>query len=51
MVDLAAQFRATDSITVFAKGTNLLDEKYEQVYGYRTPGRAGYVGVRVNFGQ
>ena len=51
LVDLAAKFRATDSITVFAKGSNLLDEKYEQVYGYRTPGRAGYVGVRVNFGR
>jgi vitamin B12 transporter len=51
LVDLAVQLRATDSITVFAKGSNLLDEKYEQVYGYRTPGRAGYVGVRVNFGR
>jgi len=51
LVDLAAQLRATDSLTVFAKGTNLLDEKYEQVYGYRTSGRAGYVGVRVKFGR
>jgi outer membrane cobalamin receptor len=29
----------------------LLDEEYEQVYGYQTPGRAGYLGIRVNFGQ
>jgi outer membrane cobalamin receptor len=29
----------------------LLDEDYEQVFGFRTPGRAAYVGVRVNFGQ
>jgi outer membrane cobalamin receptor len=29
----------------------LLDEDYEQVYGYQTPGRAGYLGIRVNFGQ
>ncbi len=50
LVDLATQYRATDSITVFAKGSNLLDEDYEQVYGYRTPGRAAYFGVRVNFG-
>ena len=51
LLDLALQYRATDSIAVFAKGTNLLDEDYEQVFGYRTLGRAGYLGVRVNFGQ
>ncbi len=50
LVDLAAQYRASDSVTVFAKGSNLLDEDYEQVYGYRTSGRAAYFGVRVNFG-
>jgi vitamin B12 transporter len=50
LVDLAARYRASDSVTVFAKGSNLLDEDYEQVYGYRTPGRAAYFGVRVNFG-
>ena len=51
LIDLAAQYRATSSITLFAKGSNLLDEDYEQVYGYRTPGRAGFLGVRVNFGR
>ena len=51
LVDATLQYRATDSVTVFAKGTNLLDDDYEQVYGYRTLGRAGYLGVRVNFGQ
>lgn len=51
LVDLALQYRTSDSVTVFAKGTNLLDEEYEQVYGYRTNGRAGYFGVRVNFGR
>jgi len=50
LVDLTAQYRATDSVTLFAKGTNLLDEDYEQVFGYRTLGRASYVGVRVAFG-
>lgn len=51
LVDLAAQYRATDSITVFAKGSNLLGENYEQVFGFQTPGRAAYLGIRVNFGQ
>ena len=51
LVDLAAQYRATPSVTLFARASNLLDEDYEQVYGYRTPGRAAYLGVRVNFGE
>ena len=51
LLDLTAQYQLTPSINVFARGTNLLDEDYEQVYGYQTAGRAGYVGVRVNFGR
>ena len=51
LVDLALQYQATESVTVFAKGSNLLDEDYEQVFGFRTPDRAAYLGVRVNFGQ
>jgi vitamin B12 transporter len=51
LLDLTAQYQLTRSFGIFAKGTNLLDEEYEQVYGYRTLGRAGYVGIRVNFGR
>lgn len=51
LLDLALQYRATDAITVFARGSNLLDDDYEQVFGYRTLGRAGYIGARMNFGQ
>ena len=50
LVDLAVHYRLTDSVTVFARGANLLDEDYEHVYGYQTPGRTGYVGVRTSFG-
>ena len=51
LVDLTTQFRLTKSVSLFARGTNLLDEDYEQVYGYQTLGRAGYLGIRANFGQ
>jgi len=51
LLDLTAQYQLTPTFGIFAKGTNLLDEEYEQVYGYQTLGRAGYVGIRVNFGQ
>jgi vitamin B12 transporter len=51
LVDLAAQYRVTPTVNVFARTSNVLDADYEHVYGYRTPGRAVYAGVRVTFGQ
>lgn len=50
LLDMTAQFQATRAINVFARASNLLDAEYEQVYGYRTPGRAVYGGVEVRFG-
>lgn len=47
LIDFTLQYRATPKLTVFARATNLLDEQYEQVYGYATLGRSGYVGIRV----
>jgi vitamin B12 transporter len=51
LIDLTAQYQLNDTVKLFARGTNLLDTEYEQVYGYRTPGRAGYAGIQVSFGQ
>ena len=51
LLDATTQFEVSDSVTVFLKGSNLLDTDYEQVYGYRTQGRAAYLGVRLNFGR
>jgi vitamin B12 transporter len=51
LVDLAAQYKVSGSVNLFARGSNLLDTKYEQVYGYRTSGRAVYGGIQVRFGQ
>ena len=51
LVDASVQYQMTEAITVFARGTNLLDEDYEQVYGFNTPGIAGYVGLRASFGR
>lgn len=51
LVDLTIQYRLNDASSIYLRGTNLLDEDYEQVFGYQTPGRAGYFGVRMNFGR
>ncbi len=49
LVDLTASYDISRSINVFIRATNLLDENYEQVFGYQTNGRSGYLGVRVSF--
>ncbi|MEM6514454.1 MAG: TonB-dependent receptor, partial [Pseudomonadota bacterium] len=49
LVDLAVHYRVNDKLRVFARGTNLLDDDYEQVFGYQTLGRAVFAGVRFNF--
>ena len=45
MVDLTVRYQASPAISLFARAANLLDTEYEQVYGYRMPGRTVYVGV------
>ena len=34
-------------VELFARATNALDQHYQDVFGYRTEGRAAYVGVRL----
>ncbi len=36
--------------TIFARAENLFDSRYEEIYSYRMPGAAGYIGLRVKFG-
>ncbi|MBT8083181.1 MAG: TonB-dependent receptor [Gammaproteobacteria bacterium] len=50
VVDLAARVQLTPQLALFGRVGNLLDTRYEQVLGYRTQGRAAYVGVRATFG-
>lgn len=45
-VDLAAQYRASNNIEIFARVENLLDEDYQQILGYGTPGISGSAGIR-----
>ena len=51
LVDLTAQYAVTESIKLFARASNLLDTEYEQVYGYRTRGRAVFAGIQASFSQ
>lgn len=50
LLNVTAGFDLKSSVNFFLRATNLLDEEYEQVIGYRPPGRSVYAGVRVRYG-
>jgi len=50
LLGLTASYDINHNTNIFVRANNLLDEDYEQVYGYRTPGRSTFLGVRLGFG-
>ena len=49
LASLAVSYRLTGKARVYARVENLLNENYEDVYGYNTPGIGAYAGLRVGF--
>jgi len=49
LVNLAASYRLTDNVELFGRVENLLDEDYQDVYGFDTPGIGAYAGIKVAF--
>ncbi|WP_162143774.1 TonB-dependent receptor plug domain-containing protein [Hellea balneolensis] len=49
LVGLNASYNLDDYFTLTLRGDNLLDEDYQEVFGYASPGRAVYAGLKANF--
>ncbi|WP_174291423.1 TonB-dependent receptor [Sphingomonas bacterium] len=49
LVNFAGTYSVNRHVQLFARIENLLDENYQEVLGYRTPGRAAYGGVKLRF--
>ena len=47
LLDVVLAVSLTSGLELFVRGDNLLGTRYETVWGYGSPGRAGRVGVRV----
>lgn len=47
LVNLYGSYRATRNIEVYARVENLLDEKYEEVFSFASPGISAYAGVKL----
>jgi vitamin B12 transporter len=44
--DVSGAYALNDQVSLTARLENLTDQRYEETFGYREPGIAGYVGVR-----
>jgi vitamin B12 transporter len=45
VVDVSLRYRAWDGLTITARLNNLMDEDYQEVSGFTSPGFNGYVGL------
>jgi vitamin B12 transporter len=48
LADVRVAYAIRPGIELFARGSNLLDQRYQDVFSYRTEGRAIYAGVRLS---
>ena len=49
LVNFNARVKLSEGISAFARVENLLDERYEQVFSFVSPGRSAAVGVQARF--
>ncbi len=50
LADARLAYRIGKGVDLFARGSNLLDQRYQDVFGYRTEGRAVYAGISLQAG-
>jgi vitamin B12 transporter len=49
LVGANIRYAVTDIVSVYLRGTNLLHEEYQDVFGYASPGRGVFAGVSADF--
>ncbi|WP_439273164.1 TonB-dependent receptor plug domain-containing protein [Pseudochrobactrum sp. HB0163] len=49
VVNIGGSYKFTDKLEGFARIENLFDKKYQEVYGYNTPGRGFFAGLKASF--
>ncbi len=49
VIDISASFAITETIRIYGRLENANDERYEEVVGFNSAGRAFYAGLRIGF--
>lgn len=47
IVSATASYKLTPALEVYGRAENVLDQRYQEIYGFQTPGFAVYGGVRM----
>ena len=48
IVNIAAEYKASEKLTVFGRVDNLFDKRYENPVGFLVPGLSAFGGLRVS---
>lgn len=49
LVNIGGSYKFNDKVEAYARVENLFDENYEEVFGFSTPGRTAFVGLKGSF--
>ena len=49
LLNLSGRYRVTEQLELNLRVLNAFDEEYEEVYGFSSPGVAGYLGLKYRF--
>lgn len=49
LLNAKVSYQVTDNTEIYVRGENLLDQKYELVRGYGTPGISAFAGIKAKF--
>lgn len=49
VVNIGGSFKVNESVEIFGRVDNLFDSDYQEVYGFNTPGRTAFAGLRATF--
>ncbi|MGH1350441.1 MAG: TonB-dependent receptor plug domain-containing protein [Methyloligellaceae bacterium] len=50
LVNLAGSYKVKPNVELYARVENLLDEDYQEVFGYETAGISAYAGIKIKLG-
>ena len=48
LVNISGSYNITENFNLYARVNNLLDDSYQDVYGFETLGQTIYAGIKVN---
>ena len=49
LMNMTGSYKLSDTVELYGRIDNLFNDYYEEAWGYATPGRSAYAGVKVSF--